>query len=361
MRQIKLTTKLSLIVGGVSAVIAILSSYIVIQIVFQLTENRIKNDLQAKHKEVDLLATPDKSLELATFLRGNDLSLLIFDDKNNVVAKYGIYRNMDLKYLPDFMLLKGYVDKEIQNFGNYDIYTEDNVQIAVRNDFMATLVNAFGINLLIVSPIVLILASLSAISVTKIVLSPLTKAESIPHELKTPLTRAVSSLQVIALDSPKRIKPEIAKVVQELIQLGGNVDTLLTLSMYKKQNTILVKSSNMEMEFEKVRSLIPSNLKLNSKISKNLTIPLSSNFTNIILRNLLENACKYNIVGGYVNFSALRTKGGWKIRIENPKGIKKNAIGYGLGMTIVREICHYHKLQLEKKETKDFYKVIITG
>lgn len=357
----KLTTKLSLIVGGISAFIAILSAYAVLQIAFVLTENRIKENLIVKHKAVELLASPENSTELATYLRSNDLSLLIFDEKQSVVARYGIYRNIEQKTLTNLMILKGYVDLNINDFGNYDTYTENNIQVSVKNDFLGTLKNAFGLNILLLSPIILLISAGSAIFVSNLVLSPLSKAESISHELKTPLTRATSSLQVISDSANPKLKRSLEKVTQDLIQLGGNVDTLLTLSMYKKQNAILAKSSNLEDEFEKVRSLIPSNLKLNCKITKNLVVPLSSNFTNIILRNLLENASKYNIQGGYINFNASKTGDSWKICVVNPKGVKNNKIGYGLGMNIVREICHYHKLHLNQTITNGVYKVEIIG
>lgn len=361
MRQIKLTTKLAIIVGVISAFIAIVSSYAVIQIAFRLTENRIRDSLVRTHKEVDLLAIPSKSNELAVFLRSNDLSLLIFNEKHEIVARYGIYRNIDTKTILNLMDLKGYMDKNIESFGNYDIYTEDNIQIAIRNDFLNTLGSAFGLNLLIVSPIVLLISSFASLFVAKLVLSPLTKAESISHELKTPLTRAVSSLQVIASDSPVKLKAEIDKVTSDLIQLGGNVDTLLTLSLYKKRNTVVARTSDVKTEFEKVKNIVPINLKFDYKISRNMNLPMSSNFTNIILRNLLDNASKYNKVDGYVNFRAQVLGNDWVIEVENSKGLRKKGLGYGLGMTIVREICHFQKLHLEQEETDEVYKIKITG
>jgi K+-sensing histidine kinase KdpD len=357
----KLTTKLSLIVGIISTFIAIVSSYAVIQIAFQLTENQIKNNLIAKHKEAGLLATPEKSTQLATYLRSNDLSLLIFDDKKTVVARYGIYRNLNTSALTNLMTFSGYLDKNIENYGMYDIYTEDNIQISTKNNFSSALQNAFGLNILVLSPIILVISLTSSLMVAKIALSPLTKAESISHELKTPLTRAVSSLQLIAEDSPQKLRESINKVTQELIQLGGNVDTLLTLSLYKKKNIALKRTSNIEREFERVKNILPSNLKFFCKIAKDLNVPISSNFINIILRNLLDNAVRYNKPGGYIKFIAQKFPDSWELMLENSKNESGRRMGYGLGMTIVREICHFQKLNLEQEEMNGVYKIKITG
>lgn len=353
----KLTTKLSLIVGTIATFVGIFSSYLVIQIAFHLTENKIKTSLVQKYEDIVSLANPNTSTELATFLRSNDLSLMIFTDNKDVVARYGIYRNLTENQLQEFMLLSGYVDKDIYIYGNYDIYTKDNIQISLKNDYMTTLNNAFGINMILLSPIILLVSILSAIYTTKLVLSPLTQAESISHELKTPLTRAVSSLQVVEDSLPARAKKPINEVTRELIQLGDNVDTLLTLSVYKKKYVRGYKHSHFLEEFNKVKDLVPKHIKLDYKIPSSLVAPVPSSLMHIIMRNLLDNASKFNKVGGFILFTVSGNEKNWELEVENSKSNKNTTNSYGIGMTIVKEICHYQKLHFEQSESLESFRI----
>ncbi len=229
MQKLNIKTKLTLIVGLIATIVATLAVIFIVQIVFYSIESQIKKDLSNHHTEIQVLATPERSTELASYLRSNDLSLYIFNDNYETVARYGIYRDLDTQTLLEFTNLPIYIDKEIANFGEYDIYSEGNIQVATKNNVLFILKKSIYLTLLILLPIVWLLSVVTSAYATKIIISPLLKATNISHELKNPLVRVSSSLQILIDTAPKSMKTHLKDLSNELIQLGGNVDSILSL------------------------------------------------------------------------------------------------------------------------------------
>jgi two-component system OmpR family sensor kinase len=215
--------------------------------------------------------------------------------------------------------------------------------------------------LLILLPIVWIVSSLVAAFATNVVLSPLLKAKNISHELKNPLARVASSLQLIHDEAPASLKKLIKESANELIQLGGNVDSILSLSLLRKNNGDQDKYTNVKRELDKFKTTIPNNLKLTVKVSKNLIIPLDMNLANIIFRNLIDNAVKYNDKDGYININALKKGKNWTFTIKNSVSKKPTKTGYGLGMTIVKDICHNHDIEFNSFSTENYFLIELRG
>lgn len=359
-QKLSLKTKLTLIVGFITTVVATIAVFFIVQIVFYSIESQIKRDLIKYHGEIQNLAKPEKSTELANYLRTNDLSLYIFDDKKEAVAKYGIYRNLDSKTLSEFVMLPQYIDKQILNFGEYDIYTSQNIQVATKNNVLYILKKSFYLSLLILLPIVWIISSFAAAFATNVVLSPLLKAKNISHELKNPLARVASSLQVLIDDTPKNIKEQLNESAKELIQLGGNVDSILSLSLFKKSNNS-ENFTNIKRELDKLTKIVPKAIELKTKISPNLIIPVDSSYINIIFRNLIDNACRYNIKKGYIEIIATKKLTEWSFAIKNSTAKKPSKKGYGLGMIIVEDICHNQNIKMEINNVGNIFSVKLVG
>lgn len=361
MQRLNIKTKLTLIVGLITTIVATLAVFFIVQIVFYSIETQIKKDLSKHHSEIAVLAMPEKSMELASYLRSNDLSLYIFNDKNETVARYGIYRDLDDKTLIEFTNLPVYVDKEILDFGEYDIYTQNNIQVSTKNNVLFILKKSIYLTLLILLPIIWLISVIVSGYATKIIISPLLKATNISHELKNPLARVSSSLQVLIESAPLKIKSELKNLSNELIQLGGNVDSILSLSLLQKNNKFKENYTNVKRELDKQIGLIPENIKLHLKINPNLIIPINSSFIGIVFRNLIDNATKYNSKNGYIKIFANKKRKEWIFQISNTTIKKPSKKGYGLGMTIVEDICHNHEIKIDMKNFNNIFSVKLTG
>lgn len=364
MLALKFHNKLTLTVGLIATIVASLSLFAINEIIFAYTENQIKNELEIKHKQISELAKPEKSQELATYLRSNDLSLFIFDDLGESIARYGIYRDLDSDTLKSFSVIAksypDYQDLDILNFGKFDIYTDQNIQVASKNNVLPILRKSFFISVLILLPVVWLISILASKILGKIILSPLLRAKNISHELRTPLTRAISNLQVIIEDSPKTVQRSLKQTVNELLGLGLNVEGILSLSSDKPMDSDK-KFVNFKKELEKIQIEVERNIKLNKKVPDNLIIPIHPSYLNIILRNLIDNAIKYNIQNGFINLKAQKTKDMWVFTISNSTKEKTKSKGYGLGTTIVKDICHKLDLNFEATKLPNSFTVTIRG
>ncbi len=360
MKNLSLTTKLSLIVGAVSTFITALAILLIVQIVFHSIEENIKNDLSIHHLDVKELATPEKSSELANYLRLNNLSLYIYDNNGETIARYGIYRNLDEKTLEEFRHHPLYIDKKILDHGEYDIYNKDNIQVATKNEVLYILKNSFYTSLIILFPIVWIVAILTSIYASKIVLSPLIQAKKISHELKTPLARVVSTLQVLIDDAPRNLKDKLKYSSEELIRLGGNVDSILSLSLLNK-NQASGDNSNLNREIKRILDNIPKKTRMILKISRNVIVPINPSLINIILRNIIDNAVRYNYKNSLILISVKKTAKIWSLEVKNKISTDVTKKGNGLGMTIVKEICHNQNLNIDITKYSQIFSVKIQG
>ena len=87
---------------------------------------------------------------------------------------------------------------------------------------------------------------------------------------------------------------------------------------------------------------------------------ISKNSKNIIIRNLIENAAKYNKPKGYIYIKTVKYAGNWVMEIKNPTE-KVKAKGYGLGITIIKDICHNQNLLLNISKTRGVFRATISG
>ncbi len=347
MRKLTINNKLTLILGFVSTLVVILTFIIIGQLLFYSTERQIQNDLSNHHADIIPLANPEKSTDLANYLRSNDLSLYIYNDNKEIIARYGIYRNIDEKTLKSLINLPRYSDKNLLDYGEFDIYNKDNIQIATKNTVLYILRKSFYICLAILLPIVWMLSAIASIFATNIVLSPLLKAKNISHELKTPLARVASTLQVVLDSAPDNIKKKIKYSVTELIDLGNNVDSILSLSLLKKDDKNEQRYSNLKREINRVISTIEKS-KIKISIPRNMIIPVPTNEMNIILRNLISNAVKYNKDEKAILIKANSNGRNWELAISNHiDDSNKKKESYGLGITIVKDICHNENIEFK--------------
>lgn len=201
------------------------------------------------------------------------------------------------------------------------------------------------------------------------------------HELKTPLAKATSSLDIALMNiHDKQVheaEKEIYLVREDILGLGGIVDSLLFLSKIndtksqKKDiiNVVLLMNGVIKRYENEFRD---RDINVVFIHKEQLQIHFLKEHFEILVSNLISNAIKYTPNGGSVTLSFQTSNSGLKLVIEdNGAGIEKRDLehifdrfyrgslnvnnkddGYGLGMSIVKEICDVNGLKIELASSK---------
>ena len=185
------------------------------------------------------------------------------------------------------------------------------------------------------------------------------------HELKTPLARMVSTLEVMRMDikDKEQIK-KIEEVRNELMQMSTKVEGLLLLSKYDQVGKN-IKKENFSAE-EVVATLIKKykdeitkmNLKIENTVECDGKVYGDKMGFEVVMSNLLSNAIKYNRKNGTIKISIIKPNGMLKIQVaDEGKGIESNYFekiferfsrgeknetavdGFGVGMSLVKQVC----------------------
>ncbi len=371
------------------------------------------NDGEIRQKEADDGHT------LGVELRAKYLSALIVDKDGQILARYGIYRDIEGDELEISKSEMKYEDRDIKGYGLFDTYTVpikagDDIfgymRIIRKNNELQIIKDTIGLVILFVLPISWLFAYYFSYVLVRRITRPLRRlvkhlenvepatmntildspsmdhevrvvtrsinalierlkenlkrerqiTENISHEFKTPLTRIASNLQV----------EKYKEAEQEVLELGGNVDALLSLAIWdnRKEKTDLVPI------VRHLTKLVPSNLVLTVELPKKMITPLPSAHLQIIMRNLMDNAIKHNKNKGEIKLTGKVATGKWTIEISNTikHQVDKNKVterkykagpgaGHGIGMSIVSDMCRMHELSLEYLNQDGMALVTITG
>lgn len=189
------------------------------------------------------------------------------------------------------------------------------------------------------------------------------------HELKSPLTSIIGYQQLISegIETDPQVMIEYSKkTIKEAKRMNNIVIDMLNLSKLENNESII----NEQIEVsDLIYDIIDS---LDSKIKeKNITINYQIEITYIncdrnhcyqLIRNLIDNAIKYNIKDGQINIccnnKALSIEdNGIGIDKSNlpriferfyrvDKGKSKTLGGTGLGLAIVKHVCEIHNFNI---------------
>lgn len=191
------------------------------------------------------------------------------------------------------------------------------------------------------------------------------------HELKSPLARVVSQLDVIKLRLSKERKgqeyQEIFKKLEfakgELTDVGDLVHNLLSLSKISEQNVkydeVIVHTFVQEL----IDKYKPAKIEVKLEAA---IINFSPEYLRSILNNLLENALKYG------DNDTLILKGEVKNRIyefiiENhvsnkpTKNSSNRSESYGFGLSLIKEIIKQEGLELSITNSNGIFAVVVSG
>lgn len=195
------------------------------------------------------------------------------------------------------------------------------------------------------------------------------------HELKTPLTTVKGFNDLITLKSNDELITDYSmRINQELDRVLNLIGDMLDLS--KLENSVLELKNLSEINVQKVASEVVKSLEVLSK-EKQVKIEISGNSTIYaeyehiyeLIKNLAENAVRYNNAGGKVEIKIMDD--GLKTSIvvsDNGIGIdakdqdriferfyrvdksrSRATGGTGLGLSIVKHICRLYNAEINLK------------
>jgi signal transduction histidine kinase len=188
------------------------------------------------------------------------------------------------------------------------------------------------------------------------------------HQLKTPVTVMRAGLEELL--AREELSPELRREIDDLIhqsfRLSGVVEDLLLLSRMDAGRLRLDLqpvdlSLLLESELDDLSAQPnPGNLTIESDLLPGILIQGEKRYTTMIVRNLLENARKYNRPNGQIRVSGKVDNGGIELSIANtgrsiPAAVQgqiferfhrgavgENVPGHGLGLNLARELALLH-------------------
>ncbi len=194
------------------------------------------------------------------------------------------------------------------------------------------------------------------------------------HELKTPLTRMISSID--SIDSNEMRKdPTVSYIRQQLFEMAGLIDELLLLARLREHSPPEGRA-DIEKVMNKVVLDNQAILKQKSIIvEKNIDIgmilPIPESYLKIILNNLFTNAIKFSSVNSKIDISCHRSEMGGFMSITNygatilhedkdklfDRFFRSNksvtAGGAGIGLAIVKSLCDMYGIAISASSSGD--------
>jgi signal transduction histidine kinase len=192
------------------------------------------------------------------------------------------------------------------------------------------------------------------------------------HELKTPLTRIISTLE-LGMQKPNEYRSRSSQAVAELFKLSELIDQLLLVA--RLDNDKVATRTLQSIDFRSCINEILDQLQIpqsSQKVAITITgnekekIAISPVFIKVILRNLIQNALKYTASAGLVTIEVDGTSDSVRMSVvDNGIGIQPAEVtkitdhfyrgqgaaqtkpGYGIGLALVKQICHVFAAELQ--------------
>lgn len=191
------------------------------------------------------------------------------------------------------------------------------------------------------------------------------------HELRTPLTRAILSLDGAVMENPG-LPPEVKDAKNDLWDLNRLLDQLLVLGQIKEgvlpQGMADVKKV-VDMVIKRYDNELRSRDMSVVMDIKTFPVPVPEDYFAIVLSNLISNAIKYSPPSSLLYMQSrpeektllVRDNGVGMTKDEltslfdrfyRGKSVRHTTRGYGLGLSLVKEICDEYKIRLEYRSEK---------
>lgn len=206
------------------------------------------------------------------------------------------------------------------------------------------------------------------------------------HELKTPLTKAILELELIETDiKDKKSSIAIRKInrlEKDLKDYGDLLNGLLSIARIKEHKslptTLDLRKYILQTEFFYKRDLKEKKIKVVMDIKPNLNILIPHEHLQLLLKNIFSNAIKYSPKAGvfkikagtknkqgYLEFSNSINKSG-RFDVTNfwqryVRGKNSTETGYGIGLSVVKDIASFNKMRLKIEKTDNQFIVRFLG
>jgi len=196
-------------------------------------------------------------------------------------------------------------------------------------------------------------------------------AESASHELKSPLARSVSAIDVLtyAPDVTEQTKNDLKIIRDDLLGLSKTVDSVLSLAKNAKQDSGGFHGS-ISLPFERIiriheKEIREKSLDIKKNFRDSVHTDVSYAHLEIILKNILANAIKYSNPQGVIEIEGVSGESGMYAITVRDHGIGmspdelqkvftrhyrgKNAKlqeGSGIGLQLVKDLCDRHNIAI---------------
>lgn len=189
------------------------------------------------------------------------------------------------------------------------------------------------------------------------------------HELKTPLAKAVSTLDV-SLSNSKSNPLLLKQVRSDLLNLGSYIDKLLLLA--KDRSAVIIPKSPIKLKplFNKVAKELTAEIKkkhlnISVKVKGDPTVKIPVEYLEMLFFNLLSNAIKYTTANTAIYISAQKKNATVEVIVRDEgKGIPKAELqrvferyfrsqstsdqpGKGIGLALVKQICDLYTISIQ--------------
>ena len=196
---------------------------------------------------------------------------------------------------------------------------------------------------------------------------------NISHELRTPITLINAPIEQLANDS------SLTKQQTKLITLAKNngqrlfslVERILDLSKAKQKASKLTQINIDDLLIKYIIAFEPlmvqKNIKFEHSLASKAIITVDKEDIASVIENLLSNALKYTKDGGWVKLSSTIKNNEYSLTVSNQHlgltdeqtskifnrferlGQSDSEKGFGLGLSLVKEICNRYEWQIECK------------
>jgi len=192
------------------------------------------------------------------------------------------------------------------------------------------------------------------------------------HELKTPLTRAISSIDVLMLK--KNISSEnLLDVKENIFEINELIDSLLVLGKISEGERPRGRSDLREVlnaVFQYNEKLLhQKKIQFTIEIPHSINLPIPEEYAKVLFNNLISNAIKFSPSNASIEIGGDPSKKCVSIvdhgigvsedekskmfdRFFRSNEIRGRIKGYGLGLSLVREICKEYSVKIEVQSKK---------
>ncbi len=185
--------------------------------------------------------------------------------------------------------------------------------------------------------------------------------ENASHEIQSPLTIASLNLEeILQQELNEESFSKVIKAITAIKRLSTLNSNMLLLTKIENNQFVAINSLSFN---ELIKSKIQEyellfkekNIQVSFASKSDFRVKMHLHLAGILINNLLSNAVNHNIINGSISISAEQNEisfcnTGTASKLSNEtifkRFVKGNSKSHGLGLTIVKQICESHNLEI---------------